>query len=283
MGRYTKIGYCHSTVNPLVGCAGCELWGKNNAPEDNHCYAATLVEKWAGKKGWPEAFDEPAFYLARLEKALRWGPPKAKDIKEKPWLEGLPRVTFLNDLGDSFTEGVDPEWSLPWLERMGEYHGLWLWLTKRPRTMARVFKDITVPDNFILGTTITREDNVARRRLFSLFSITKNGSEKGGLPHYWLSIEPMVGPVDLEQLALDVWEMPLSAVSEMIRWYGGSLWIACGGESGENRRPFDLDWARKLRDQCAEAEIDFFFKQVDQVLPIPEDLMVKTFPQEWAE
>lgn len=38
-------------------------------------------------------------------------------------------------------------------------------------------------------------------------------------------------------------------------------WIICGAESGPNRRLFDEDWARSLRDQCAQAGTAFFFKQ----------------------
>jgi len=38
-------------------------------------------------------------------------------------------------------------------------------------------------------------------------------------------------------------------------------WVICGGESGPGARPFDLAWARSLRDQCASAGVPFFMKQ----------------------
>lgn len=38
-------------------------------------------------------------------------------------------------------------------------------------------------------------------------------------------------------------------------------WVIVGGESGRNARPMHPDWARDLRDQCAEAGTPFFFKQ----------------------
>ena len=38
-------------------------------------------------------------------------------------------------------------------------------------------------------------------------------------------------------------------------------WVICGGESGRYARPMHPDWARALRDQCAAAEVPFFFKQ----------------------
>jgi len=34
-----------------------------------------------------------------------------------------------------------------------------------------------------------------------------------------------------------------------------------GGESGKGARPMHPDWARALRDQCAAADVPFFFKQ----------------------
>lgn len=38
-------------------------------------------------------------------------------------------------------------------------------------------------------------------------------------------------------------------------------WVICGGESGAKARPMHPDWARALRDQCADAGVPFFFKQ----------------------
>lgn len=41
----------------------------------------------------------------------------------------------------------------------------------------------------------------------------------------------------------------------------GIHWVICGGESGPGARPMHPDWVRSLRDQCAEAGVEFFFKQ----------------------
>ena len=58
----------------------------------------------------------------------------------------------------------------------------------------------------------------------------------------FLSIEPMIGPVD--EVAFD-----------------GIGWIIVGGESGPGMRPMKPDWARSVRDRCSAAKIPFFFKQ----------------------
>ena len=34
-----------------------------------------------------------------------------------------------------------------------------------------------------------------------------------------------------------------------------------GGESGPGARPMHIDWARDIRDRCAEQKVKFFFKQ----------------------
>lgn len=67
--------------------------------------------------------------------------------------------------------------------------------------------------------------------------------------------------------------------------------VIVGGESGRGARPFDLSWARSLRDQCRAAGAAFFYKQSGSqhacehsskggcLECIPEDLRVREFPQ----
>jgi protein gp37 len=38
-------------------------------------------------------------------------------------------------------------------------------------------------------------------------------------------------------------------------------------------------WARALRDECAAAKVAFFIKQMTRKRPIPDDLLVRQFPQ----
>jgi protein gp37 len=65
----------------------------------------------------------------------------------------------------------------------------------------------------------------------------------------------------------------------------GIGWVIAGGESGPRHRPFDLDQARALRDQCAAAGVPFLFKQVGGFTPTAGgDLLdgeqLKAFPSE---
>lgn len=80
----------------------------------------------------------------------------------------------------------------------------------------------------------------------------------------WLSMEPLLGPVDL-------WNC--GGVSAIARdWAGGPGggtgaphplvdWVVVGGESGPSARPMHPDWVRRIRDVCANEDVSFFFKQ----------------------
>lgn len=44
-------------------------------------------------------------------------------------------------------------------------------------------------------------------------------------------------------------------------------WVIVGGESGRSARPMSPQWAASLRDQCAAANVPFFFKQWGEYAP----------------
>lgn len=69
------------------------------------------------------------------------------------------------------------------------------------------------------------------------------------------------------------------AENSKIEWthHTANLWWGLGGESGTKRRPYDLNWGRSLREQCKDLGIPFFFKQVDKVIAIPDDLLIREF------
>jgi protein gp37 len=68
---------------------------------------------------------------------------------------------------------------------------------------------------------------------------------------HWVSVEPMLSAVQMADLC-NAYLLDDPAVDG----------IVCGCESGPGRRPFELDWARSLRDQCAEAGVPFYLKQM---------------------
>lgn len=60
-----------------------------------------------------------------------------------------------------------------------------------------------------------------------------------------VSIEPMLGPIKLSKVQFKYLD-----------------WVICGAESGPGARPMDPDWAWSIRDQCVNAGVPFFFKQL---------------------
>jgi len=62
---------------------------------------------------------------------------------------------------------------------------------------------------------------------------------------HWVSLEPQIGPIKLRGTG----HIHLG-------------WVVQGGESGDGARPFDIDWAHSMRDECAESGIPYFLKQL---------------------
>lgn len=79
----------------------------------------------------------------------------------------------------------------------------------------------------------------------------------------FLSVEPMLEEIRLRQ-EWATYKMCYACGSSGFvscdHWRGID-WVICGGESGAGARPFDLDWARSLRDQCRAAGVAFYMKQ----------------------
>lgn len=258
MGKTTAIEWCDSTVNLQMGCDGCELWAKNKQAGKRTCYAGLLTQRYGGKKGWPAAFDKPALFPERLKEALAW--PDLTGVRgafRKPWLAGLPRHIFLDDMGDTFTESLPLDWLLEHIPAMEASPHVWLFLTKRSSRMYKFFTECLgyVPGNFMLGVSLTNNSTLMRaawlRRIKDRFPDAVT----------YLSCEPLLGMLDLDGLA---WKD------------GGPGWgwkkmvdgVIAGGESGPGARPCHPDWLRYLRDRCMASGTPFFFKQWGEWLPL---------------
>lgn len=72
----------------------------------------------------------------------------------------------------------------------------------------------------------------------------------------WVSMEPLLGRVDISK-----WLESIPVEIDPLQVAANIDWVVVGGESGTNARPMHPDWARSLRDQCAEAGVPFLFKQ----------------------
>jgi protein gp37 len=104
-----------------------------------------------------------------------------------------------------------------------------------------------MPDNVWMGTTVENQE-MANERIPHLLKIPAKVR--------FLSVEPMLEAIDLDQAA----RKPNGTRTP--NWGLDIHWVICGGESGGEARPFQLEWARSLRKQCEAAEVAFFMKQM---------------------
>jgi protein gp37 len=131
---------------------------------------------------------------------------------------------------------------------------IFLFLTKRPSNINKFIPEewkVNPPSNVMFGASVVNQ-KTADTLVPQLLKV--NGLR-------FLSVEPQ-----LDQLSLIKW-LPSDELH----------WIIQGGESGHGRRPFDTNWGRSLRDECQETGVAYFFKQVDKVIEIPEDLKIREF------
>jgi len=190
--------------------------------------------------GYAPTFEEITYFPGRAEDAAHWSDLSGTERSDKPWLNGLPRLIFVSDMGDAFSRKQDFEFLRSEMAAFqtpeGQRH-LWLWLTKRPEVM-RQFADSVggFPANVCAMTTVTSTKTLGRVDALRNVKAVVRG----------LSLEPL-------------WE-PLADKIDLT----GIDWVIVGGESGAkaNVELFPVEWATELRDRCREEGVAFFLKQL---------------------
>lgn len=260
MADTTKIEWADKTFNPWIGC-------QKVGPGCDHCYAEAMMADRYGRVEWGPHGSRSQTSAANWKKPLAWDRAAAK--------AGRRDRVFCASLADVFDNhhSVLPEWRRTLFTLIAHTPNLdWLLLTKRPGNIAEMLP-IDWGDgwpNVWLGCTVVNQAE-ADRDIPKLLAVPA--------AVHFLSIEPMLGPVDLWHWVgvhhhpandLDIpetraaIEAMLSAAREKLREDHGSTgidWVICGGESGKDARPMHPDWARSLRDQCRAAGVAFHFKQ----------------------
>jgi protein gp37 len=86
--------------------------------------------------------------------------------------------------------------------------------------------------------------------------------------HRWVSIEPMLGDIDLLVPVKEHHPNNLKA-NCLIKhsfphenYFGGNTisWVVLGGETGPKARPMHPGWVRSIKNQCQSAGVKIFFK-----------------------
>jgi protein gp37 len=270
--KITKIQWCHSTINCTSGCDGCELL-------DNGCYAQIVHENRlalgpATAANYAKDFREVRLIPGRMQEAARWGAVTDLEAKDKPWFTTRRRHIFISDMSDALSRAV----SFDYLKReiidvvtseKGKRH-VWQWLTKRPTRMAELdawlaAQGIAWPENLWAGTSVTSQ-RTADQRVPELLKVRASVR--------FLSCEPLFEAVSLGRwLRCPKCGYTKKDAAELMDHHicGGDVpsdvihWVIVGGMSGTDAVPFDLDWARSLRDQCKAAGVPCFTKQLGKI------------------
>jgi len=260
MGEKTNIEWCDSTVNPTTGCDGCELW---NGRDIRICYAGNLHEGRLAKsipKLYAPDFREVRLAPGRMMKAARWPDLRGQERPDKPWLNGLPRMIFVGDMGDFMSRKVPDEYVKREIigaitSREGSRH-FWLLLTKQIHRLFEFSLQLGgLPDNCMAMTTITGQA-VAGARIADLTMV--NCKWRG------ISAEPL-----WEEVVMPRETMGRCCGCQTCQFQGWHQiakpkidWVIVGGQSGSDPKTFYLDHARSMIAQCKAAGVDVFVKQL---------------------
>jgi protein gp37 len=222
------------------------------SPGCKHCYAET----------WGKRFNVEWGVDGDRRKTKTWNDPLKWNAAAKA--DGVRRRVFCASLADVFEDNDKltefRKELFPLIEKCDNLD--WLLLTKRPEKMVELsplhWRD-GWPDHVWALTTVENQET-AEKRIPELLHVPARV--------LGLSCEPLLEEVHFVTTGID--------------------WLIVGSESGIGRRPFELDWARNLRDKARVSETAFFMKQIpkedakkgvtDELSEFPEDLRIREFP-----
>lgn len=283
MGDKSKIEWTDASWNPIVGCNKISLGCKNSyAVRDAHRMAGNPNPKISevykgltvvnGSRNWTGVV---RFIEERLTQPLRWK---------------RSRRIFVNSMSDLFHEDIPVEVIAKIFAVMAACpQHIFQVLTKRAERLSLLdgddFKRMVFNEagefthgydgvwplpNVWLGVSC-EDQQMADERIYHLL--------KAQTAIRWLSLEPLLGPIDLTAIRLPA-EYNISiggsayinclAESDDEHFYNHHKkidWVVVGGESGDGARPMREDWAMQLRNQCLARDVPFFFKQWGRYVP----------------
>jgi protein gp37 len=279
MAANSAIQWTDATWNPLAGCTPVSDGCRN-------CYAASMAlrleamgqEKYRGTAKRTKSDGRAVFTgKVNLDRAALEIPSRWKH----------PRRIFVNSMSDLFHEAVPDDFILEvfaMMERCPQH--VFQVLTKRPARMAEWVRKHQEWVDYAAG-----EGEYLRRygHVWVGTSVEHQQAADERIPHLlrvpavvrFLSCEPLLGPVDLStwlicerckgdgtifhtrqtgRRSFVGGTIPCPVCKGQV-WRRDLHWVIAGGESGHGARPMHPDWPRRLREDCQNAGIPYFFKQ----------------------
>jgi protein gp37 len=245
MGNKSKIEWTDVTWNPVTGCtpvsAGC-----------HNCYAKSMSARLKAMGSYKYRNE---FEITTHEEEL-----------EKPMLWQKPRKIFVCSMSDLFHEDIDEEFIKEvFIVMQNNPQHTYLLLTKRPQNMLNALRWMhhsspSIPPESIphvwLGVTAENQKSANKRIPLLL---------KAPAAVRFVSFEPLLEEIELEE----EWMCRQSKID----------WMIVGGETGPGARIMDPDWAGELMIASFSYGIPFFMKQMSNRDPIPEELMIREYPE----
>ncbi len=268
MGKDSGIEWTHHTFNPWWGCtkvsAGCA-----------NCYAETLANRWGF--GWGKTTARRFFPDKENGKNNHWAEPDKWNTEAAKM--GIRKRVFCASMADVFEDGPGlEEWRVRlWMLIGSTKHLDWLILTKRPENINAMlpvrWAQEGLPSNMWMGTSC-EDQAAANKRIPELLKVKAKVR--------FLSCEPLLGPVNFHLHG----NGETHSACGPDCWANEIHWVIVGGESGHGARRMELEWARKLRNQCYGGQNAFFMKQLGGTMDkrgaledMPEELRIRTFPK----
>lgn len=212
MAQKSTIEWTESTWNPITGC-------NKISPGCKFCYAERMARrlKAMGSPNYENGF-EVTLHDHVIELPLTWKKPQ---------------TIFVNSMSDLFHKDVPTEFILKIFEVMNKaYWHRFQILTKRSERLVELSPVLPWSENIWMGVSVENGD----------YTYRIDDLRKTNAHIKFLSVEPLVGPINKIELAnID--------------------WVIVGGESGPGARPMKEEWVITLRDDCKKAKVPFFFKQ----------------------
>lgn len=221
MSNRSAIEWTEATWNPTTGCDQVSIGCDN-------CYALSFAKrlKAMGQAKYQNDGDPrtsgPGFGLTLHP-----------DVLIEPHRWRTPKLVFVNSMSDLFHPQVPLAFIRDVFAVMAETpRHTYQILTKRSQRLAAVGPGLDWPQNVWMGVSVE-----TGRYTFRIKHLRTVPAEVR-----FISAEPLLGPL----AGLDL---------------SGIHWVIAGGESGPGARPMEKAWVLDLRDQCAAADVAFFFKQ----------------------
>lgn len=256
MGENSKIEWTHHTKNTHWGCVevheGCDncyarIWSNRYNNGDNTLWGNKAFRKET--KTWANdliKYNRKAFEAGEIHRVFVGS---MMDIFEKP-------MPLINHKGEKLPYNTGSLRKKLFEEIVNKTPNLmYLFLTKRPSNINKYIPESwkkNPPKNVMFGTSVVNQAT-ADKLVSQLLEV--NGQ-------LFLSVEPQLDKIVFNKKQLK-----------------GIDWVIVGGESGHGKRPYNPDWGRLIMKQCEETKTPFFFKQIDKIIPIPKDLMIREFPK----